>query len=408
MQPSQLRTTPARSRLLAVWFSLAGAACAAESVEDSASSAQRRDAETDAVATRDEDTDAAVEEAADAAVQDVAPRSSELDARSDQPTQADAGVLDADVHQPTSVLDAGATTEAMVVGNDSEASVAECRDDAACSMCSVSSCGDPGTLLSCHDGRVEYVACLSSQTCLDDSLGIRCGGVCRKGKRSCSASGKPQVCDGTGSWRADPGKSSCSAQEICDKWSPESSDVFGTCVNNEPRVRGYMGTQGAVLEPAFGDFIAVPVRMEEDYYLARMGALTVDGATPAEDNQGGQSLMFVYADTVVDGKHRPGQILTYSFARDLVVGGNSWSPINSGVVFAAGTLYWIAIDINGAPGDQTRLYRLPAQATGDGLGVIEWAKKVPATVPERFPLENATREENAAVSLYLQVQRYWH
>jgi hypothetical protein len=425
MQLEDLRVSAARSRLLALWLCLASAACEVAPLEDSAASAETEDAGTEGAATRDEvpgsamdpsveRPDSAVEPVRDATLHDADASSGELDPRFRDPTPSDGGSLDADANPPSPIVDSGATSsldaspDAMTVVHESDAASTECGSDAACSMCSASVCGDPGTLLACHDGRVERVACSASQTCLGDSTGLRCGGVCRLGKRRCSTSGNPQVCDGTGTWQGDPNKPTCSSQELCEKWSSEESDVFGTCVTNELRARGYLSNQGTVLEPEFGDFIAVPVRLEDDYRLARMGALTVDGATSAEPNRGGQSLMFVFADVVVEGKHRPGQILTYGLAKDLLQGGNVWSPINTGVVFAAGPLYWIAIDINGAPGDQTRLYRLPAQANSDGLGVVEWAKKVPATVPDRFPLESSVREENAAVSLYLHVQRYWH
>jgi hypothetical protein len=285
-----------------------------------------------------------------------------------------------------------------------------CTGANTCVECTANTCNGATAARICTGGLYQPKDCVAlNQTCFTQSNGVPdCGGICVKDKRQCSSTGNPQICSASGGWAADTNKPACASNELCEKWVPTTNAAYGTCVTNDVRVRGYSTAGGSVTEPAFNDFIATAVRLDDDYRLVRLGALTVDQTPPLPDNQGGQSLMFIYADMLQGTTHRPGALITYGTAKDLLVGGNVWSPINTTVTLRANTTYWLAIDINGAPGDQVRLWRLPATATGDGVGVIERAVKVPGTVPDPFPLATSSREANTAISLYLQVQRYWH
>lgn len=285
-----------------------------------------------------------------------------------------------------------------------------CTGANTCVECTASACQSASVARICSGGLYQNKDCVAlNQTCFIQTNGSAdCGGSCVKDRRQCSSTGNPQICSGSGAWQADTNKPTCASNELCEKWVATTNAAYGTCVTNDIRTRGYSTVAGSVTSPAFNDFIATAVRLDDDYRLVRLGALTVDQTAPLPDNQGGQSLMFIYADTLQGSTHRPGALITYGLARDLLVGANVWNPINTNVTLSANTTYWIAIDINGAPGDQVRLWRIPATATSDGVGVLERAVKVPGTVPDPFPLGTSTREANAAISLYLQVQRYWH
>lgn len=258
-------------------------------------------------------------------------------------------------------------------------------------------CLDNDRLQRCVSGATRTDRCSQRTPTAGTCVVNACMGSCYAGSTQCDTSGNLQTCDSGGKWGQGI---ACMTNFLCTKPN-------GPCAANNPRTLGRDTTNG--FQHIFGHaYLALtPVLANEDLRVLMFGALSHANAT------GGTIDMALYGDQVVAGRHRPGRLMAgTTLAKTLAVPNRVTylTPADTGLNLVANTLYWVAIKTNVSGSENLAVYEYQDRAAqSDGTGTIyettltSWVDPFPTNFPT-----NVTPQDGLELSLFLQVQRYWH
>jgi hypothetical protein len=298
----------------------------------------------------------------------------EMDAGSDSGQAHDAAAF----HDAAQAHDAGPGPEAgprCAASRDADASSQETCDgtdndcDGRIDEDLLPHCLDSDQLQRCRQGKLETTSCnAAGQTCNVNG----CMGECSKGRQRCAEAGQAQqLCDGTGQWgSAVP----CESGDICE---PSS----GRCVSNSATSLGHAEAGSSILNADSGDLYATPIYSSESVELLYLGVMT------SNESSGGSAMIGLYADDTSKGGHRPGTIITYTSSFGLAAGSQNSHTPRAKTTLAAGTFYWLVLNLYEGSSDSVQLYSYPAQKL-DGwdtqylLDFNQWGSALPNAFPQ--------------------------
>lgn len=302
---------------------------------------------------------------------DASASSPDPSADTDAPSDADGEEQDAasvsattpDAHDAgtSSALDA-ATDSAPAHDAESQADAADAQSDTspgdaenqACSSATAPVCASTAVLRTCENGVIREQTCPPDQTCLQDSAGARCGGVCRAVEQRCAGAGQPQICTSVGAWQQ---TGSCDAtSQVCKKPGSQASCQSAFVLGNDSFDGSESWTLWSVpLDVAFFIPVVVEKSATLDYFHLRGAA------------KGGTCRFALYDDA----SGAPGHRLATGFSPLAVDVGVQHIESDWRAPLSAGSTYWIGARCVAAVGAQlyqrsvagTRSFRF-AQAAG--------------------------------------------
>jgi hypothetical protein len=254
-------------------------------------------------------------------------------------------------------------------------------------------CLDNDRLQRCVSGASRTDRCSQRTPTAGTCVVNACMGACFAGSKQCDATGNLQTCGTGGDWGVGV---ACNANFLCDR-------TARNCVANAPFTWGNAsptgGTDSGVSD---GEILATPIKASEDVLLKSIG---MHGSST---NSGGRTRYALYGDAMVNGRHQPGALLTYTDIVDpFFANQTNTLPTNDDYPLKAGTLYWLAAKTSEVSGENVRVLSYDKTAAADGTGTrvrvfSPWAGLPPTT----FPV--ATQDDGLEWGIFAIVQRYWH